>query len=168
MAKGNVKIVDSAGYNSIPTYKWQTEANATAIYAGEPVKLKVTGAAGPYVIPLADAEPVAGTTSTFIGIAATDSTHTASADGSIEVYMPLPGVVYECLATTASTADTEAEILALAGKQVKFDLISSEYTVNAAEATALTAGLIIVGGDPLKSSLKFVVLNRCTIFGVTV
>ena len=168
MALGNVKIVDSAGRSALPTWKWQTEAGATAILAGEPVKMKVTGAAGPYVIPLADAEPVAGTTSSFVGIAATSSTHTASADGSIEVYIPLPGLVYECAAKTAANADTQAEIDALCGKMVPFDLTAGVYTVDAADSTGLTKGLTIIGGNPLNSTLKFYIQNRCTLFGTPI
>ncbi|MEI9966178.1 MAG: hypothetical protein WDN67_00660 [Candidatus Moraniibacteriota bacterium] len=84
MAKGNIKVHKAAGYLNLPTEKWQTEANATAILAGEPVKLKAAGS--PYAIPLADGEPVIGTTTQVLGIAATDSTHTASVDGFIMVY----------------------------------------------------------------------------------
>ena len=100
MAKNDVKIVDFAGHNVVPTVTWQTEAAATAIYAGEPVKLKAAGS--PYAIPLADAEPVVGTTTVVLGIAASDSTQTASADGTVEVYLPLPGVVYEANAKTST------------------------------------------------------------------
>lgn len=48
MAKGNIRVHSGTAAVKV----WQTEAAATAIYAGEPVKLKVTGSQ--YVIPLAD------------------------------------------------------------------------------------------------------------------
>src|SRR5690242_16275254 len=126
MAKGDVKIV-SPGAGSVPTWRWQTEAAATAIYAGEPTKLKSAGS--PYVIPAADADFTLGTDTPFMGIAASDSTHTASADGYIDLYMPLPGLVYEAKAKTSTTADTQTEIDALCGDRVVFDLTSSSYTV---------------------------------------
>src|SRR5688572_2843454 len=103
MAKNDIKVVSTG----VPTYTWQTEAAATAIYAGEPVKIKAAGS--PYAIPLADADLTLGTDVEFLGIAKTDGTHTASADGTVEVYMPNPGVLYEAKAKTASTVDTQAE-----------------------------------------------------------
>ena len=146
MAKNDITIKDQAGHNVIPTRRWQTEAAATAIYAGEPVKLKASGS--PYVIPVADAEPIIATTTAIIGIAASDSTHTASADGYVDVYVPLPGVVYKAKAKTASTFDTQSEINALCGDNVVFDLTSSTYTVDAAATDGATKGIRIVGGDP--------------------
>ncbi len=144
MAKGNVRIYDQAGHNTVPTWEWQTEAASAAIYAGEPVKLKQAGS--PYVIPLADAEPVIGTTTQVIGIAATDSTHTATADGKIKVYLPLPGVIYACKAKTAASFDTQSEIDALVGDRVEFDLTGNTYTVDESAADGATGGLQIVGG----------------------
>jgi len=155
MAKFNVRIVDQAGHNVIPTVKWQTEANATAILAGEPVKLKAAGS--PYVIPLADAEPAIGTTTQVVGIAASDSTQTASADGSVEVYIPLPGVVYSAKAKTASTVDTQAELDALVGDNVVFDLTGTAYTVDAAAGNAAGNGIQIVGGNPSTTEVYFTI-----------
>jgi len=155
MAKFNVRIVDQAGHNVIPTVKWQTEANATAIYAGEPVKLKAAGS--PYVIPLADGEPQIGTTTQVVGIAASDSTQTASADGSVEVYIPLPGVVYSAKAKTASTVDTQAELNALCGDNVVFDLTSTTYSVDAAAGNAAGNGIQIIGGNPATTEVYFTI-----------
>jgi len=154
MAKNDVKIVDLAGLNTLPSVTWQTEAAATAIYAGEPVKLKAAGS--PYAIPLADGEPVVGTTTAVLGIAASDSTQTASADGTVQVFLPMPGVVYEANAKTASTVDSQSEINALCGDRVVFDLTSTSYTVDAAATDGSTKGLYIVGGDAVKT-VKFMI-----------
>jgi len=154
MAKNDVKIVDLAGLNTLPSVTWQTEAAATAIYAGEPVKLKAAGS--PYAIPLADGEPVVGTTTAVLGIAASDSTHTASADGTVQVFLPMPGVVYEANAKTASTVDSQSEINALCGDRVVFDLTSTSYTVDAAATDGSTKGLYIVSGDAVKT-VKFMI-----------
>ncbi len=143
--KGDVRIQDPAGHNVVPTWKWQTEAGAGDLKAGEPCKLKVAGS--PYVIRLADAEPVIGTTTAFVGVVAKDSTHTASADGVVEVYMPLPGVVYAAKAKTAASFDTDSEINALLGDNVLFDLTSNTFTVDQSAGNAVANGLFLVGGN---------------------
>lgn len=143
MAKGNVRI--RKGSPAVRT--WQSEAAATDILAGEPVKLKSAGS--PYVIPLADNEPVIGTTTQMIGIAKSNSTHTAAADGSLEVYMLDEGdIELACKATTAANFDTQSEVNALVGDRVLFDLISSEYTVDENAGDGATSGIQIVGGNP--------------------
>ena len=158
----DIKIARTAGGN-VPTYRWQTEAGATAISAGHPVKLKAAGS--PYVIPLADGDSTIGTDTSMVGIAASDSTHTASADGVIDVYVPLPGLVYNAKAKTASTADTEAEILALCGDRKVFDLTDGVYTVDAAAADAAANSIVVVGGNPEDASIDFIIRANATILG---
>lgn len=153
MAKNNVRIHKVEGLNVLPTTVWQTEAAATAIKAGEPVKLKSAGS--PYVIPLADNEPVIGTTTQVVGIAASDSTQTSAADGTVEVYLPSDQVVWECAATTAANFDTKSEVDALVGDRVLFDLISGVYTVDENAGDAASSGLQIVGGDPDRATVYF-------------
>lgn len=151
MAKNNIKFKD-AGV-TLKTEKWQTEANATAILAGEPVKLKAAGS--PYVIPLADGEPVIGTTTRVVGIAASNSTQTASADGSVLVYVLEPGMTLKAKAKTSASVDTQSEINALCGDNKVLDLTSSVYTVDEAAANAATNGIVIIGGDPVTKELYF-------------
>lgn len=161
MAKNNIKVHKASGYLNLPTEKWQTEAAATAIYAGEPVKLKAAGS--PYVIPMADAEPVIGTTTQVIGIAATDSTQTASADGFIMVYpATLPGVIWKAKAKTASTVDTLAELNAVCGDSVPFDLTSSVYTVDVAAGNAAASGIQIIGGNHETQEVYFKIRPAAT------
>lgn len=155
MAKGDIQIVDTGGLNCVPTVKWQTEAGATDIKAGEFVKLKSAGS--PYVIPWADADITPGTDTIFVGLAASDSTHTASADGSINVYIPYPWLTYEAKAKTAASVDTQSEIDALCGDRKIIDLTSSTYTVDEAAADSANNALLIVGGDPLRRTLRFMV-----------
>jgi hypothetical protein len=102
MAKFDVKIVD-APYNVVPTIVCKvddyTTSNSTQILAGEPVKLSAAG--GNVVVKLADGEPTIGTNGNIVfGIAASDDTATSAADGEVEVYAPLPGIIYRCKATT--------------------------------------------------------------------
>lgn len=149
MAKANVLL--HKGDVSIEV--WQTEAGATAILAGEPVKLKVAGS--PYVIPLADNEPVIGTTTQVIGIAASDSTQTASADGQIAVYVPDGECEWEVAPTTSTNADTQSEINALVGDRVLFDLVAGVYTLDENAGDTATSGLQITGGDATRGKMYF-------------
>lgn len=154
MALGNIKIQDTP-FGAMSTYRWQTEAAATAILAGEPVKLKALGS--PYVIPVADTEPIIGTTTPIIGIAASSSTQTASADGYVDVYIPRPGMIYRAKAKTASTFDTLTEVNALCGDHVVFDLTTGVYTVDAAAGDGNTKGIMIVGGNPDTQEVYFTI-----------
>lgn len=163
MAKNDIKIKDVAGANVLPTILCQTEANATAILAGEPVKFKTLGSQ--YVIPLADADGVIGTMTPIVGIAASDSTQTASADGTIQVYMALPGTIYEVKAKTASTVDTQAEINALVNDRAIIDLTSSTYTIDATGTDVITAPFLIVGGNVDNRSLFVMIRTGATALG---
>lgn len=154
MATGNVKFQD-VPYNAVPTVQWQTEAAATAIAAGEPVKLKALGS--PYVIPVATTEPIIGTTTPIIGIAKSAGTHTASADGVIDVYMPLPGIIYRCKANSTTAFDTQSEINALCGDHVVFTLSAGVYTISQSAGDGNTKGLIIVGGNPNTQEVYFMI-----------
>lgn len=155
MAKNDIRIYSTGGLPAVPTVRWQTEAAATAILAGEPVKLKAAGS--PYVIPLADADLTLGTDVQFIGIAKSDSTQTAGADGFVDVYYPMPGIVYEAKAKTAASVNTQSEIDALCGDRKIFDLTSSTYTVDEAAADNVANAVLIVGGNPDQQTLRFMI-----------
>lgn len=142
--------------NMLPaSFTFRTEAGATAILAGEPVKIGGTGTN--YVVPIADAEPT--TTVLMMGIAASSSTHTASVGGTVEVILATPEIVWEAKAKTASTVDTDAKILALLNDVVPFDLTTGSFTVDVAAAAA-TNGLRILGGDPSRGVVYFNILTQ--------
>jgi len=164
MALGNISIRDTGGVQAVPVLTYQTELNTTAIYAGEPVKLKSAGS--PYVIPLADGDPIKGTTTQVKGIAKSNSTQTSTADGTVDVYVPLPGVVYAAKAKTASTFDTLTEVNALANDRVVLDLTSSTYTVDVAAGDGATKGIEIVGGDYTTQTVYFKI-NQAVVDGPT-
>jgi hypothetical protein len=159
MAKLDVRIHDTAGYNVIPTATWQVDSNTT-ILAGEPVKLSAAGS--PFVIRLADNEPAIGTTTQVIGITASDATATTAAAGTVEVYLPLPGVVYKAKATTGTNIDTQAELNALVGDRVLFDLVSSTFTVDENAGDAAGNGIQIVGGDIKNTEIYFTIRPAST------
>lgn len=118
------------------------------------------------VVPMADGD---GTTSErFTGIAKSTSTDTASAAGSVDLWLPLPGYVYACKAKTASTADTATEITALFGKRVVFDLTGGVWTVDAAAADAVVNCVTIVGGDYNTQTLWFTYRQSGTMLNFTI
>jgi hypothetical protein len=131
---------------------------ATTILAGEPTKLGSSGA----VAIMADGD---GTTSQrFTGIAKSDSTDTVAAAGVVQVWLPFPGLIYTGAAKSAAAADTQAEINALFGKRVIFDLTGTAWTIDTAESDAATNGVVIVGGDYQTSTIWFCVSPTCTVF----
>lgn len=146
MAKNDIKVVSQ----DLPVITMRTEAAATAIYAGEPVKIGGTGTN--YAVPGADAEP--NTTTLQMGIAVSDSTQTATADGTVDVALFVPGALFEGQAKSAAAIDTEAELLGLINDLVAFDLTSSSYTIETASA-ASTNGLRILGGDVETGTILF-------------
>jgi hypothetical protein len=153
MSKGDIKVVDRGGLNTLPTYRWQTEAGSTAINAGEPCKIKIAGS--PYAILCVDADMTLGTDTQFLGVAASTSTHTASADGVVDLYIPYPWLVYEAKAKTSTLANTQTLINALCGDRVVLDVTSSVWTVDTAAGDAVGNMLLIIGGNPDTASIRF-------------
>lgn len=145
--------------------KWVVAAGAIGtIAAGTPAKAADAAAASPYLgttVPMVDGD---GTTSQrFTGIAKSDSNDTVAAAGTVEIWLPLPGMVYQGKAKTASTADTQAEIDALSGKRVVLDLTSTTWSVDAAAADAVANNVVIIGGDYRKNTLQFVYSTKGTV-----
>lgn len=128
------------------------------IHAGEPTKQSTSG----NVLPLADGDLT--TSQRFTGIAKDESTDTASAAGTINVWTPLPGLLYSAKAKTASLANTQALIDALVAKRVVIDLTSSVYTVDTAAGDATTNGLLCYGGEFQTSTIYFFINPNVSIF----
>jgi len=152
MARNDIKpylSVDEVAM-SIP---FATEAAGTAIVVGDPVKIGGTG--NNYVIPLEDGEPEISA-DVVAGVAASDSNHTASLDGSIQVYLPNPGTVFSGKATTPANVDTAAELTAILNDRVTFDLTGTVYTVDENEGDNSDHGLRIVGGNISTGDIYFV------------
>lgn len=147
MALGDVLPVNPSDARVI---RCRTEAGATAIYAGEPVKIGGTGTN--YVVPAADAEPTS--TTLGLGVAASSSNHTASTDGWIDVYLFDPTVAFRAKAKSAAAIDTEAKLLGIINDLVLFDLTSSKYTVDTS-ATNGAYGLRIIGGNVSQGTVDF-------------
>ena len=166
MALGDVKIISPGGLTHPPSMVFRTEASSTQIFAGDPVIIGGTGTN--YVIVCPDAHPLLTDTyqTGLVGIAATTGpTAAAAVAGTVEVALALPGIVYACKAKTSTTFDTDAELLAVLNDNVYFDLATTTYTIDVANASAAgTGGLRIVGGDVTNSIVYFVVHVQNTYF----
>jgi hypothetical protein len=150
--------------------KWTVASGGAATIAvGTPTEAADAAAASPYtgnVNVMADGE---GTTSQrFTGIAKSTSTDTASAAGEVYTWLPLPGIMYSGKAKTASTADTQAEVDALSGKRVVFDLTTGDWTVDAAAADAVANCVIIIGGEYQTRTLYFMYRPAGTVLDFTI
>lgn len=136
------------------------------IAANTPTKGADSAAAAPWtgaVVPMVDGD--GSTSQRFTGIAKNDSNETASVAGSVTLWLPLPGYVYACKAKTASTADTAAEVQALYGKRVVFDLTSSLWSIDAAAADAVANCVVIIGGDYQSQTLYFAYAHKGSSIG---
>lgn len=155
MAGKRIWIAEEGPYSALPTIKWTTAA-ASTIEAG--MLLKQTTAGDEPVTPLVTGDVTIETDTSIVGLAAKESTDTATAAGYVEVYMPLPGVIYEGYATTAAGVDTQAKIDALVGDRVTLTISATttagDWTVDVTDSTA--NAFFIVGGDPDKKTLKFI------------
>ncbi len=127
------------------------------IAPGTPTKGADATAASPWtgaVVPMVDSD---GTTSQrFTGVSKNTSSDTASANGNVIVWLPLPGLIYAGKAKTASLANTATLVQALFGKRVVFDLTSSVWTIDTAAADAAANMIVIIDGDPNTSTLHWV------------
>lgn len=124
-----------------------TEADATA-----------TGA----LLPMVDGDGSV-TAMRFGGIAKNVSTDTASAAGVVDVWAPVPGLLYRGFAKSLPAADTQSEINTLFRKRVVFDLTTSDWTVDTAAADALVNCVVIVGGYFQSSEILFYYSPKGTI-----
>lgn len=162
MALNDITINDVAANGAIPTRTYQVTSGAAAsIKAGEPVVLTTIGTSA-FAKAAVDAMPTIGT-DYLVGIAASTSTDTVAAVGTVNVYTPLPGVIYRGVAKSATAANTDAKIAALANKRTIFDLTSSTWTLDTAAADASTSGLILTGtGDSTRNMVDFMISTRAT------
>ena len=133
---------------------WETQwvvasGGSATIQRGTPTKcVTADGSVAGAVIPMVDGDGLV-TGERFTGLAKNNSTDTASAAGVVDLYTPVPGIQYRGFPKSSAAVDTQAEINALMGKKVLFDLTSSDWTVDTAATDALVNCVVIVGGIPL-------------------
>lgn len=133
MAKGDIQPFENAGSGKMPgALKYAVNSGAVAsINPGEPVQ-KLAGAA--YVTAMLTSSPT--TTNRVVGVAASTSTDTASATGTVDVIPATPGQLWLIAPKTATSWNTQAKYNALVGSRVTIDLTSSTYTINATDGAS--------------------------------
>lgn len=158
MNRGDISVIfPSVSALYAPKYV-VASGTVTSINAGEPVKSTTVGQA------VAGATGDGTTSQKIVGISKTDSTDTASVNGVVYVFLAYMNIVFSAKAKVAANANTQALIDALAFKRVKFDLTAGKFTVDTAQSNATTNGIVIVGGDPVTSSIYFTISPQCTVF----
>ena len=105
--------ITNSPYDCISTVKYQTQAASAVLETG--MFAKVDGNGSVYAVASADGDSTIKTTVAFLGLVAKSSTSTATDYGVVEIYMPLPGLVYRGYATDSSAVDTAAKINLLLG-----------------------------------------------------
>jgi hypothetical protein len=100
----------------------------------------------------------------FTGLAKDTSTDTAAAAGICNTWAPAPGLLYRGKPLVAGSFDTQAEINALMGKKVLFDLTSSNWTIDSATADALINCVVIQGGYTHTDEGLFIYSSKGTIW----
>lgn len=163
--QNNIVIVNEAEARWTTAPNLVTSGGVATIQAGTPTKgADATGASWTgAVIPMATG---GGTTSDrFTGLCKSTSTDTASANGVVTLWLPLPGLVYSCKATTSTNANTAALIQALYGKRVTLTLASSLWSVNTAATDAAANMITILGGDPNTTQIYFTYKTTGTVIG---
>src|SRR6185295_19033957 len=142
---GDITIKDSSAFEGVGALRFLVAAGATAIKAGEPVSCPLGAVQA--AIPMATNNPVVGTIY-VAGVAAIDSTQTASVAGYVDCYPVNPATVFLIAPKVAATFDTQAEYDALVGSRVLLDLTSSTYTILATDGA--TYGCVIRPLDVFK------------------
>ena len=145
MAKGDILVHKNTAFGEPGSKICNVAAGATAINVGEPV-LRALGAG--VVTAMATNKPVVAT-DYLEGIAASNSTQTASVAGTVEVIPLIPGTIYKMKPKVAATWDTQAEYDALVGYRVLIDLTAGSYTILAADGA--TSGCVIEPLDVAKN-----------------
>ena len=168
MARGDIRTVENVNDNFTTEFIVDSGTTKQA-EAGEPTKADDAAAADPWTGEVGIMVDGDGTTSQrFTGICKDDSTETTSAAGVVVTYDPLPGLRYKAKALTSTTADTAAEVNALRGKRVVFDLTADAWTVDAAATDAVANCVVITGGEYQTNSLYFTYAFKGTWLGFAI
>ena len=163
MSVGDFFVKDTP-YSALPVQTWQYAASSTLANPGEVVK--VSSAAGSkYAIVISDGDGVIGTTVATIGLVTKASTQTSTVNGSVDVQLFLPGVVYAGKPKTATDINTAAKIDALKGKRVKWAVVSGAIQVDCSTADSANNALLIVGGSLSEGTVFFIVRAGITLWG---
>lgn len=129
MASGDIIILEQGVLAGRGSRTYNVAAGATAINAGEPVQHTLAGTS---VTAAATNTPSVGT-HYYAGIALTNSTQTATANGKVNVLPITMETTYLIKPKVATSWDTQTEYDDLVGKRVLIDLTSGSYTLLATD-----------------------------------
>jgi hypothetical protein len=166
MAQGDLTVLEQNQFTGRGGRLYNVAAG-TPIYAGEPVQVRAVG--GIVVEPSLTSTPIvsvsAGVEGLFVGVAATNSTNTASAAGTVLVVPTNSGITYIGNPDVAATWDTQAEYDALVGKRVVLKNsvsvtatpTSGTYTVLASDSAnnGCTVQAMNIAEHPAKVAIAF-------------
>lgn len=125
MAIGDIQPFEGANTSKMGgSMQYFVAASSTPILPGEPVQ-KLAGAAG--VTALLTNSPT--TTNRIVGVAASQSTQTASVDGTVQVIPASNGQTWLIAPNDPTLWDTQAEYNDLVGSRVLLDLTTGTYTI---------------------------------------
>jgi len=151
-------VIEHGQEQSFEVYAVVASGTTASIDRGTPTKASSTNVA---ICVSGD-----GTTSQLhTGIAKAASNETSSAAGNVQLWFPVPGLVYRTGNLTSTNSNTQAKINALYHKRVKFNLTGTVWTVDSAQTDATTNGIVIIGGNPLTSELLWVYSTSVTFYG---
>lgn len=142
---GNIQLYDTVATN-YPGDDVYAVASGTSgsVVAGTPVLKALGGAA----VSAATTNMPVVATDFFAGVAATTSTETSGAAGTVAVTKMVPGTTWLIAPKVAATWDTQAEYDALVGDRVLLDLTSSTWTILATDGA--TSGCVVMPLDIAK------------------
>ena len=121
-----------------------------------------------FALLVADGDPEQGT-DILVGLITSESTETASADGTAEALQLLPSAVLRGRATTAANIDTAAELLGVIFDHVTFDVSSGAITIDEDEGDDPNVhGLVIIDGDEVNGTLDVLVHQDVVLGGAAI
>ena len=147
MAIGDIQIYSEGAFGYPGDDVYACAANTTVINAGEPVAIALGNSTGNVVTAAATNTPVVAT-DFYVGIAATTSTQTASAAGTVRVMKFASNNSFLIKPTVAATWDTQTEYDALVSARVLIDLTTGSYTLLASDGS--THGCVVMPLDVMK------------------
>lgn len=140
MSAGDFFVVDPRG-NTVVAHKYQTKGGQTAINVGEWV-VQDAGGDEEYVVGASDG---ASNSQTWVGVAASNDTVTASADGFVYVYDD-PSYIFRGKPTTSGNLATT-----LINTQVTLDVSAGAHTID--ENDTASGTLLIRGYDSTNGTI---------------
>lgn len=154
MTRGDLIILENSSVGGRGSRLYNVAAG-TPIYAGEPVQIRAVG--GIVVEPSLTSTPTCSTTAgvegLFVGVAATNSTNTATAAGTVTVVPQSSAITYLANPDVAATWDTQAEYDALVGKRV---LLKNSVTVS---STPTSGTYTILASDSANNGCTVQAMN---------